>query len=159
MNYKININDFEAIKLTEQTLNEKDIIQLSPKSYHVVDSNKSYNFEIVSFDKNSKELVISLDGNNYHVAILSEVDQMIESMGYSTLDEKKINNIKAPMPGLILSVNVKEGDTVSKGDTLLVLEAMKMENVLKAPADGTIKAIPVNVSDAVEKNQLLIELD
>jgi biotin carboxyl carrier protein len=61
------------------------------------------------------------------------------------------------MPGLVLSILVKEGDEVKKGDNLLVLEAMKMENIIKSPADVTIKFIKIKPSDKVEKNQVLIQ--
>jgi biotin carboxyl carrier protein len=60
------------------------------------------------------------------------------------------------MPGLVIDVKVTEGQTVQKGETLLILEAMKMENVLKAPADVTMKAIKVQKGENVEKNQVLI---
>ena len=70
-----------------------------------------------------------------------------------------VNDIKAPMPGLILEVNVKEGDEVKEGDYLLVLEAMKMENALTAPRDAVIKSISVEKGQTVEKNQLLIEME
>jgi biotin carboxyl carrier protein len=69
----------------------------------------------------------------------------------------KVSEIKAPMPGLVLSVLVTEGQEVSKGDSLLVLEAMKMENVIKSPASGMIKKILINKADKVEKNEILIQ--
>jgi biotin carboxyl carrier protein len=61
------------------------------------------------------------------------------------------------MPGLIVSVNVQPGDVVAKGDSILILEAMKMENNIKSPGEGTIKAIKIGKGDRVEKNQILIE--
>ena len=61
------------------------------------------------------------------------------------------------MPGMVLNILVNEGDTIKKGDPLIVLEAMKMENILKSPTDGVIKKIPINKGVAVEKNQLLIQ--
>jgi biotin carboxyl carrier protein len=63
------------------------------------------------------------------------------------------------MPGLVLDVRVKEGDEVKKGDPLLVLEAMKMENILKSPAHAKIKKINVNKGQAVEKNQVLVSFE
>jgi biotin carboxyl carrier protein len=72
---------------------------------------------------------------------------------------KKTNEIKAPMPGMVLRMMVKQGDTIAKGDGLLVLEAMKMENIIKAPADGVIKQLMVAERDKVEKNQVMIQLD
>ena len=71
----------------------------------------------------------------------------------------KLNEIKAPMPGLVVRITVEEGAEVKKGDSLLVLEAMKMENVIKAPGDAVVGKIKVNAGQAVEKNQLLISFN
>jgi biotin carboxyl carrier protein len=81
---------------------------------------------------------------------------LLKSLGFDDLNAKKVNEIKAPMPGLVLDVRVSEGDTVKKGDAILVLEAMKMENIIKSPTDGIIKKINVKKGVAVEKNQVLI---
>ena len=78
-------------------------------------------------------------------------------MGFAIGGTKHVNSIKAPMPGLILDINVKEGQEVKENDNLIILEAMKMENSITSPRDGIIKSISVNKSDTVEKNQLLIE--
>ena len=69
-----------------------------------------------------------------------------------------MGEIHAPMPGLVLEINVSEGQEVEKGDPLLILEAMKMENVIKAPGNGIIKKIHVEKGNPVEKNELLVEL-
>ncbi len=61
------------------------------------------------------------------------------------------------MPGMVLNILVKEGDVVKKGDPLIVLEAMKMENILKSPTEGTVKKVAAIKGTAVEKNQLLIQ--
>ncbi|MCL4126550.1 UNVERIFIED_CONTAM: hypothetical protein GTU68_064554 [Idotea baltica] len=63
------------------------------------------------------------------------------------------------MPGLILEINIAVGQEVKENDSLLILEAMKMENILTSPRDGIIKSISVSKGDAVEKNQLLIEFE
>ena len=67
-------------------------------------------------------------------------------------------SVTAPMPGKILSIKVKEGDSVHSGDVLLVLEAMKMENDIVAPKDGTVVSINAKVGDSVESAQVLIGL-
>jgi biotin carboxyl carrier protein len=72
---------------------------------------------------------------------------------------KQVNAIKAPMPGLILEINVVVGQTVQENDPLLILEAMKMENSFLSPRDGVIKSIAVTKGDAVDKGQLLIEFE
>ena len=66
--------------------------------------------------------------------------------------------IKAPMPGLIVAVPVNEGQAVQKGQTVVVLESMKMENELKAPRDGTITSVKVNSRQSVEQHQPLVVL-
>ena len=78
-------------------------------------------------------------------------------MGMISKEIPTINKLDAPMPGNILDVLVSKGDKVAKGDPLLILEAMKMENVIKAPTDVTIQKINVLVGDNVGKNQTLIE--
>ena len=66
------------------------------------------------------------------------------------------HSVEAPMPGTILSINVSEGDSVSNGDVLLVLEAMKMENEIMADMDGTVKAINISNGDSVESGEVLV---
>ena len=61
----------------------------------------------------------------------------------------------APMPGMIVGLEKKEGDTVNEGETVLVLEAMKMENALAAPVSGTIAKITLGIGDQVAKNDIL----
>lgn len=101
----------------------------------------------------------AVNSNGYEVKIFDELDILISEMGLSLGSAQVENDVKAPMPGLILDVNVSEGDEVKEGDYLLVLEAMKMENALTAPIDGKVKTISVSKGDKVDKNQLLIEME
>jgi biotin carboxyl carrier protein len=80
-------------------------------------------------------------------------------MGFEVGITKQINFIKAPMPGLILEINVVAGQTVKENDNLLILTAMKMENSFLSPRDGIIKNIAINVGDSVVKGDLLIEFE
>ncbi len=95
---------------------------------------------------------------------------VIENVKYKTHFTKKYANRKAYVvpnpfnltafiPGTIISIHTKQGKKVKKGETLLVLEAMKMMNNVKAPADAMVKAIHVNAGDRVSKNHLMIELE
>ncbi|MDQ3005948.1 MAG: biotin/lipoyl-binding protein [Chloroflexota bacterium] len=69
------------------------------------------------------------------------------------------SELAAPMPGVIRSVNIEEGESVKKGQTLLVLEAMKMEIRIQAPFDGVVKSLAVKVGQTVEREQILIVLE
>ena len=63
------------------------------------------------------------------------------------------------MPGLVLDILVEPGQTIHKGEAVLILEAMKMENIIKSPVDGTIKSIGINKGNAVEKNEILVNFE
>jgi biotin carboxyl carrier protein len=133
-----------------------DILQIASGRYHILVDNQTFNAEVVKADYQAKSFTFRINNSIYHLSAKDRFDLLLEKMGMSNATGHKINDLKAPMPGLILGVNVTEGQEIKKGDTLLILEAMKMENVLKAPADATVKAIKVQKGDRVEKNTILI---
>lgn len=134
-----------------------NISLLSTSTFHVLLENKSYRVEVVEKDQKNNKLILSVNGKSISVEGKTELDQLLEKMGIADQKVKRITDIKAPMPGLILDIFIKEGQPVKKGDSLIILEAMKMENILKASEDGVIKRIHVNSGEAVEKNQILLE--
>lgn len=133
-----------------------DKIQLKEGSFHVLENNRSYSVELIKVDRAEKTVVLSVNGNKYQLTIKDKFDVLLKSLGMDNLNASKVNEIKAPMPGLVLDIRVEEGQEVKKGDPVLVLEAMKMENILKSPTDGIIKKIAVKKGVAVEKNQVLV---
>jgi|SRR5690625_413814 len=114
---------------------------------------------VLASDFNSRIYSIRLRGNIYTVKLQNELDQQIEEMGLSLGNKTTTSMEDAPMPGLVLNVLVKEGDSVEEGDGLLVLEAMKMENKLVAPRSGIIKSVHVATNQTVEKGFVLIEFE
>ena len=102
---------------------------------------------------------VSLGGRTREVRVQDERALLLERYGLADAAADAEREIHAPMPGLVLKVDVEEGQEVAEGDGLLVLEAMKMENELRAPADGTVSAVHIAAGDAVGKNELLIEID
>jgi biotin carboxyl carrier protein len=129
---------------------EWDIIEVKNGSFHILKDHKSYNLEVI------KTFLVSVNGNKYQLDVKDKFDELLKNLGFDNLNAKKVNEIKAPMPGLVLDVRVATGDTVKKGDPIIVLEAMKMENIIKSPTDGTVSKINVKKGVAVEKNQVLI---
>ncbi|MCF8253621.1 MAG: biotin/lipoyl-binding protein [Bacteroidia bacterium] len=136
-----------------------DAVKLAPNKYHVLINHKSYNIELLSKTENGKGMVIGVNGVKQEIAIKDKYDALLHQLGMDKLMGSKNNNLKAPMPGLVLRVLVQEGDTVKKGDGLLVLEAMKMENVIKADGEAKVKKVLVEPKQVVEKNMLLIEME
>lgn len=125
----------------------------------VLYNGKSYTAVTEKVDIKNKELTIRINGQTHKVAIQEPIDQLLASMGMDLKAMQKAEPVKAPMPGMILKVLVEPGQQINKGDGLLILEAMKMENVLKAGASATVKAIRVEEKTAVEKGAVLIELE
>lgn len=99
---------------------------------------------------------IRVNGVEQHLQVLDGQRLLLESMGMSGAAETVERHVEAPMPGKVLEVKVAPGDVVAAGDALLVLEAMKMENVLRAPRDGVIAAVDAAVGTAVEKGAALV---
>lgn len=133
-----------------------DIIEVKNGSFHIIKDFKSYTLEVIKADVAEKSFLVSVNGNKYQLDVKDKFDELLKSLGFDNLNAKKVNEIKAPMPGLVLDVRVSAGDVVKKGDPVIVLEAMKMENIIKSPTDGTISKISVKKGVAVEKNQVLI---
>lgn len=134
-----------------------DLQKISEGYFHILHENKSYRAEITKTEAETKSVTIKINGRNYTVSLKDKFDLLLEKMGMSNASSAKVNSIKAPMPGLIIDLKINAGDTVSQGDPLLILEAMKMENILKSPGAGTVKTVKVKKGDRVEKGQVLIE--
>ncbi|MEQ8924181.1 MAG: acetyl-CoA carboxylase biotin carboxyl carrier protein subunit [Fulvivirga sp.] len=154
-NYQVNISK-DKITVDDKSF-EWDIAKIDDRLFHIIKDDTAYRAEILSVDKKEKVVLIKLNGKKIEVSLQDKLDLLLEKLGLDNLADAQVNDIKAPMPGLILEINVKEGDEVNKGDTIMILEAMKMENVLKSPGDGVIKAIKVSKGDSVEKNQVLVQ--
>ncbi|UKJ07702.1 acetyl-CoA carboxylase biotin carboxyl carrier protein subunit [Solitalea lacus] len=163
--YKANINKKQTLTISLEKgrllINNvpvtADVKELSEDSFHVLNiDGKSFNAEILDVDPAHKTAIVVVNGNKYTVELKDKYDELLHSLGMDVAGTHKMNDLKAPMPGLVLKVLVKEGDEIKKDDALLVLEAMKMENIIKASAEGVIKTIKVKEKDTCEKNQVLI---
>ena len=157
--YKVKVNNSFEFEFTKDQITALDTQEIATKHYHLLKENRSFKAEVLTENFLQRKYDIKINSNTYNVAISNELDLLIEEMGLSLGSAQMINDIKAPMPGLILEVNVEEGAEVQEGDYLLVLEAMKMENTLTAPRDGVVKSVSIKKGETVEKNQLLIEME
>jgi biotin carboxyl carrier protein len=134
-----------------------DQVQTGERFASVVFNHKSFRVEWVGFHRESKTAQIKVNGNLYDVALRDRYDDLLHSLGLEDKVNKAVKEVKAPMPGMVLKVLVAENDEVQKDSPLVILEAMKMENVIKSPAAGKIKKIGIQQGQAVEKNALLVE--
>lgn len=157
--YTLKVNESYKFNLDVESIKDLDVNKKSENHYHIIHKNKAYKVQRIESYFSKKKYLICVNGNKFEVLIKDDIDLLIKELGLTVNGKQKDTNIKAPMPGLILDISVKKGQEVKEGDALLVLEAMKMENILVAPKDGVIKSIEVKKGDAVDKKQLLIEME
>lgn len=162
--YKAHINEHlekevtphsdQEFSIDDQTL-KPDIARVRDDQYHIISQYRSYNIRLLEQDDKFMKLMVN--GNAYTVNLEDPYDLLLNELGLSFGKAGLVEDLKAPMPGKVIDLMVASGEAVEKDQPLLILEAMKMENVLKAPADATIQNIKVDKQDTVNKNQVLIE--
>jgi len=155
--YKINLLEKEGNQVIAEIDGESIPIQLTEADgshiFSAIVGNTSYELEI---RRNGKSYLLFYNGISLESLVEDErMARLKKSMGQSAT-QVRVKEVKAPMPGLVVTVEVEPGQKVKKGDGLLIIEAMKMENEIKAPFDATVKEIKVGIKQAVEKNQVLI---
>lgn len=155
--YQATIN--QSWKFEVKETNQLDIVEYKDGHFHIqLPDGQTRLANLVNADYKTKTITLEINKTQYEVVLKDEFDTLIETLGFEKKTVAKLDNVKAPMPGTVLKILVTPGQAVVKGDPLIILEAMKMENVLKASADVVIKKILVKEGDPVEKNKVLIEL-
>jgi biotin carboxyl carrier protein len=166
--YKIKVNDQLILDVSldkdQIAVNEHPIVidaqpLVNGRTASVIYNHKSYNVELVEVNDQVKVSLVKVNGNLYKIQVEDQFDLLLKKLGMDASAITKIREIKAPMPGMVLKVMVEEGTEVKKGDNLLVLEAMKMENILKSSTDGIVKKILVKQGDKIEKNTVLVQFN
>lgn len=156
--YKVKANEFEFSFSRDET-DAADLVKKSPTEFNLIKNHRSVNAKLIDADSTNKKLIIEVEGESFVINIKDELDQVVERMGFGITSNKVVKEIKAPMPGLVLEINVSDGQAVSEGDKILILEAMKMENSIMIHNNAIIKRIAVITGQSVEKGQLLVELE
>ena len=138
------------------------------KSYKFKINNSDFTVDITSVEDNIIDLEVN--GTPFKVEMEKTVKaptktprgvsapQVAQNAKTAPVSSAAVSKIEAPLPGIILSVDVKEGDTVKAGDKLMVMEAMKMENAILAETNGVVKSIKVKIQDSVLQGDILAEI-
>jgi len=153
------VNKLQEFNFKQKSIDDLDILKQGENGFHLIHETKSYHADLIASDFLNRTYSIRINSTIYTVKIQRPVDDLIHKMGYVDGTSKIVNSINAPMPGIIIDLKVEKGQSVKKGDTLLILEAMKMENAIICPKDTTIKEIHTSVGQTVDKNKLLIDFE
>ena len=132
-----------------------DLVRTGPSTFSLVRNGRSHRVLVLKEDRENGTVRLRIGSHTYTVQLQDDRSRLMQTLG---LDKSvlKVKEIKAPMPGMVLNILVKPGDVVKKNDPILILEAMKMENMIKAPGDATVSAVHAEKGKAVEKGQLLV---
>ncbi len=149
---------YEAL-VSRETIDLSNIVIEEDGCIHLIHGGRSYRAELASIDLSSKTVNLKVNDATFSVKLKDDLDQLVTKMGMKANFLKKSADVVAPMPGLVLKIFVEEGQEVNEGDPVVILEAMKMENVLKAEGSGIVKKINASDGESVEKGVVLIEVE
>lgn len=157
--FKAQVNETWSFELQPTAAEALDWVETGPGAYHLLHNQQPFRIEVIRAEPGRKRYELRVNGRTYRVTLADDLDRQIEQLGFQRSSAQSVSRIEAPMPGLILAVHVAPGDAVKEGEPLLILEAMKMENVILAPRDGVIKQVAVAQGAAVDKRSLLVEFE
>src|SRR6266496_1219239 len=123
--------------------------------YSLIVDGRSHESYIYQGEENWQVL---LRGRLYPVTVEDEREKRLRAAAGGGVAETGEFHLRAPMPGLVVAISVTEGQSVKKGQVILILESMKMQNEIKAPRDGTIGRIRVKAGETVEQKQMLLSV-
>ncbi len=124
--------------------------------FSLIVNGKSYEAYVYQGDE---DLEVLIKGRLYHSKVEDERERRLRAASGGEVAQTGPFHLKAPMPGLVVAVQVESGQEVKKGDVLLILESMKMQNELKSPRDGVVGRIQVKAGDSVEQRQKMLSVE
>ncbi len=157
--FRISVNDQYQLEVSPEDAMALDVVPNGHNAFHVLNDSHAFRVELLDADYARYTFTFRIEGQVYKVHIADFYARLIQQLGMHAGSSHRSGTVKAPMPGLVLKVLVQAGQSVQKGDPLLILEAMKMENVIKSPSDGVVQTISVQGGQAVEKGATLIVLE
>lgn len=157
--FRVTADEHHHFDFQPEDAKSLDVIPDGNGKFHILYKGRSYHAELLEADYATRHYTFRINGSKHTVKIADHYERLAQQLGLNIGGGHKINTVRAPMPGLVLNVMVETGQSVQKGDPLLILEAMKMENVIKAAGEGRVKAVKVEKGAAVDKGQLLLEME
>ena len=150
--FEIEIDNDGSVTINGE-LRDVDFLNLGGSLYSVITENKSLEAVI---DDDEGKIAVMMSGRLFETQVLDERAMLLMQRRGGQMTGT--GDVHAPMPGLIVEVSAEPEQPVAKGETVIILESMKMQNELKSPIDGVVRAIHASAGQAVDKNDLLVEI-
>ena len=157
--FHIQVNQRQEFDISVEEVEAMDLRRISQNQFHLLHDHRSYNIELEEVREDQPYISLKINGKRYEMEFETPLLRKIRELGLAEDEIGSGEQVYAPMPGKVISVLVKENEEVEAGQDLLILEAMKMENMIKAGGAGTVKEITVVEGDAVDKNALLLAIE
>lgn len=153
--YVVEVIDERHININGKNM-EVDFESVSGQPvYTMLIDGKSYEAYVYEGDEEWQVLLL---GRQYPVKVEDERERRLKAAGGGRVQETGEFHLKSPMPGLIVAIPVQENQSVEKGQVLVILESMKMQNELRSPRAGTVQRIKVKAGESVEPKQTLLSI-
>jgi biotin carboxyl carrier protein len=143
--------------LIDKKKHHYEVVELTPNDFVLRIDNRVY--EISALKKDSDQYSIFINGKVIDAVVRTGLQERASGLIEQSSEFKHKMEVKAPMPGMILKVKKKSGESVEKGDSIIILEAMKMENDIKSPFSGIIKDILATENNPVDKGAVLFIIE
>lgn len=155
LEYEVEVVDERHVRVGDKLLTVDFESVSGQPVYSLILGGKSYESFVYQGDEDWEVL---LRGRQYQVKVEDEREKRLRAAAGGGVAEGGEFHLKAPMPGMVVAIPVEEGQQVTKGEVLLILESMKMQNELKAPRDGVVDRIRVKAGESVEQKQTLLSV-
>jgi biotin carboxyl carrier protein len=153
--FSVEILDEHNVKVDNKIFEVNFISIADQPVFSLIMDGKSFEAYVYPGDDDYQVL---LQGRSYSVKVEDEREKRLRAAGGSTVSQSSEYHLKSPMPGMVVSLPIEEGQPVTKGQVLVILESMKMQNELKSPRDGTLARVRVKPGDSVEQRQPLLSV-
>ena len=147
--------DGETVVVNQQS----EIVWEDDRFFTMTYKGKSFHGEIMEDNLENRMLKVKINHSEFMISKKGPLDELIAQLGLDKVKVRKLSQLKSPMPGRIVAISISVGDEIEVGDSLLTLEAMKMENVLKSEGVGIVKSIEVKTDQVVDKGAVLVTFE